>query len=240
MPWIIFNLWHCFCLSNPLWMQMPFFPMLRTRLCVWVQSLKDTVVIFSPIGAKENSCQWDWATRQIAHSVEASHAIFRAGTFTLESVPPPTHFSSTMHFLHPATNQTPSASVSFSPPARNSNRKRCGAASSLKTNKQHNTTEPSHGESLGMDYLSLNTHTTSSISLFSSQRVLFCDPNYNSQLGGWKIKVHTGEQENVKTRELNVFVNAGGGKWHSETIEAQRPTLRLSIIQFKKRELQMM
>lgn len=109
---------------------------------------------------------------------------FQSGDIHFGKCPPPTHFSSTMHFLHPATNQTPSASVSFSPPARNSNRKRCGATSSLKTNKQHNTTGHSHGESLGMDYLSLNTHTTSSISLFSSQHVLFCDPNYNSQLGG--------------------------------------------------------
>lgn len=149
-------------------MPMLFFTSPCACLCVWVQSLKDTVVIFSLIGAKENSCQWEWATRQIAHSVEASQAIFRAGTFTLESVRSPHHFSNTMCFLHPATNQTPSASVSFSPPAHNSNHERCSATSSLKTNKQHNTTEPSHWESLGMDYLSLNTHTTSSISLFSS------------------------------------------------------------------------
>lgn len=72
----------------------------------------------------------------------------------------------------------------FPPRAHNRNRTRCGATSFLKTNKQHNTTEPPHGESLGMDYLSLNTHTPSSISLFSLQRVLFCDLNYNSQLGG--------------------------------------------------------
>lgn len=55
---------------------------------------------------------------------------------------------------------------------------------SRKTNKQHNTTEPPHGGSLEMDYLSLNTHTPFSISLFSSQHLLFCDPNYKSQLEG--------------------------------------------------------
>lgn len=104
-------------------------------------------------------------------------------------VPPHlTHFSSTMRFLRAATNQTLSASVSFSPPAHNSNCKRCGAMSSLKTNKQHNTTETSHGESLGMDYLSLNTHTPSSISLFFSQHVLFRDPNYNFTTGRVKDK----------------------------------------------------
>lgn len=104
------------------------------------------------------------------------------GTFTLE--PPTPRFSCTIYILHAPPNQKPSVSVSFSLRDYRRNRKRCKATFFSKTNKQHNTTEPPHGGSLEMDYLSLNTHTPFSISLFPSQHLLFCDPNYKSQLEG--------------------------------------------------------
>lgn len=59
-----------------------------------------------------------------------------------------------------------------------------GAKQLLSRKQISSATQQNLPRSLEMDYLSLNTHTPSSVSLFSSQHLLFCDPNYKSQLEG--------------------------------------------------------
>lgn len=167
MPGIIINLRSLF---------LPLQPFLNADAFLY-----NSVCMFVHVGAKPkrysghflpDRSQREQLSMRVSHMTDSPLCGGRPGHFPSgdihfgkHSVPP--DFSSTMCFLHPATNQKTSASVSFSPRAHNGNRKRCSATSFWKTNKQHNTTEPSHGQSLRMDYLSLNTHTPSSISLFS-------------------------------------------------------------------------